>query len=102
MRRLKHANHNSASNPQALTDELKKSQNKSSFTSSFQRLLTTYKKSKDSHKSVSYGGNVGDALLVKSRNNIFAKHKATYVRNEPDREKKSQKSQKVLGRKTEE
>ena len=103
MRRLKHNNHNSVSNPQALADELKKSQNKSSFTSSFQRLLTTYKKSKESHKSVSYGGgNVGDALLVKSRNNIFAKHKATYVRNEPDKEKKTQKSQKILGRKTEE
>ena len=103
MRKLKHSNHNSISNPQPLTDELK-SKSKSSFTASFQRLLTTYKKSKDSHKSVSYGGGVnpnGDSQLFKSRNNIFSKTKITsYSRHENEREKKNQKSQKILGRKT--
>lgn len=96
MRRLKHNTHHSISNPQGLVEELK-GKNKNSFTSSFQRLLTTYKKSKESHKSVSYGGGQSEALLPKSRNNIFAKHK-TLTKVEPDkeREKKLQKSQKIL------
>src|SRR3990167_2531507 len=54
IRRLKHSAHHSISNPQGLAEELKNKQ-KNSFTSSFQRLLSTYKKSKDTHKSVSIG-----------------------------------------------
>ena len=63
MRRLKHSGHHSISNPQGLAEELN-SKCKSSFTSSFHRLLTTYKKSKETQKSVSYeGGAQSEALL---------------------------------------
>ena len=63
MKRLKHSANHSISNPQGLLEELK-NKSSSNFTSSFQRLLNTYKKSKGSHKSVSYeGGAQSEALL---------------------------------------
>jgi hypothetical protein len=63
MKRIKHYAHHSISNPQGLLEELKHKTG-SNFTSSFQRLLNTYKKSRESHKSVSYeGGAQSEALL---------------------------------------
>ena len=63
MRKLKHSAHHSISNPSGLAEELN-SKCKSTFTSSFHRLLTTYKKSKETQKSVSYeGGAQSEALL---------------------------------------
>ena len=79
MRRGKHNAANSISNPQALVEELK-SKNRNSFTSSFQRLLTTYKKSKEPHKSTSIGGNQSESALPKNRNaGIFGKHKTAVM-----------------------
>lgn len=114
IRRLKHSAHHSISNPQGLAEELKNKQ-KNSFTSSFQRLLSTYKKSKDTHKSVSIGatsnGNHSEGLLPKARTNIFTKNK-TVLRTETsnsalghstgdrqDKERRLLKSQKVFNTK---
>lgn len=106
MKRLRHANHHSISNPQQIVEELKH-KSKNNFTSSFQKLLTTYKKSKENHKSMSYGGNGvergrdgghSETILVKSRNNMFSKTKtSSLMKSDIDRDRRCQKSHKTLG-----
>lgn len=78
IRRMKHTTHHSISNPQGLADELN-SKCKSSFTSSFHRLLTTYKRSKETQKSVSYEGGAQSEALLKgySKPQISYKPKLT-------------------------
>lgn len=95
---MRRANHQSISNAQHLAIDDKKN----NFTSSFQKLLTTYKKSKESQKSISHGGN--SELLNRERNSIFSRSKLlkTEATNRGDfLGKQKQKSQKILsGKKT--